>query len=170
MRPSVDGFDPKGFEDAEERVHRKKHMQYLLAGGKLPFEEFRRIQAAHNQKPIDRLKHDSKYRMEKAIDELFKNLDEGVGILSLSAAEKNLLMWAHYADAHQGMLIEFDPEHPFFNPADKLPHVDFDFGIFTPVIYSKVRPKVQIGVTSVLDELQMLKTKSDEWVKEEEYP
>lgn len=38
----------------------------------------------------------------------------GSGIISLCADGENHLMWAHYADEHKGMLIQFDNSKPLF--------------------------------------------------------
>jgi hypothetical protein len=37
------------------------------------------------------------------------------GILCLTKRPDNLVMWAHYAAANRGFLLEFDPENSFFN-------------------------------------------------------
>ena len=37
------------------------------------------------------------------------------GILSLTERNDSLLMWAHYARDHSGMVIGFDPRHEFFD-------------------------------------------------------
>ncbi|WP_445358534.1 DUF2971 domain-containing protein [Microbulbifer sp. ANSA005] len=42
----------------------------------------------------------------------FKYID--IGILCLTARNDNLLMWSHYANEHQGIVLEFDMEHKFF--------------------------------------------------------
>jgi hypothetical protein len=38
-----------------------------------------------------------------------------IGVLSLSEKRDNLLMWAHYAQNHEGFVIEFDESHDFFH-------------------------------------------------------
>lgn len=51
------------------------------------------------------------------VSEMMMNLSSDmhdVGIISLSEENNELLMWAHYADEHKGMVIEFDFEKPFF--------------------------------------------------------
>jgi len=37
-----------------------------------------------------------------------------IGILSLSEMHTNLVMWAHYADSHKGIVLEIDTAHSFF--------------------------------------------------------
>lgn len=38
-----------------------------------------------------------------------------IGALSLSDTFDNLLMWSHYANTHEGFVIEFDKSHPYFS-------------------------------------------------------
>src|SRR3546814_19339094 len=44
---------------------------------------------------------------------IFSQLNDKIGILCLTQAETlipaNFLMWAHYAESHQGLVIEFKP-------------------------------------------------------------
>lgn len=60
-------------------------------------------------------------------DKMLHRLRTEIGILSLTEAPDNLLMWSHYADSHKGYLIEFEGEHHFFNqkrnPDDAFYHV-----------------------------------------------
>lgn len=168
MRLSVGGHTPEKLEEAQEKLNRINYRQFVLSGREMPYEEFRKIQNTHNKTAMNRLKYDSHYQKQAAIIHAFKNWDSQVGILSLSATEKNLLMWAHYADSHRGMLIEFNPEHSFFNapnPTDG----EFNFGMLAKVHYSINRPRDDVETTSPLEILPMIKTKSNEWVKEQEW-
>ena len=86
-------------------------------------------------------------------------------MLSLTRKRNNLLMWSHYANAHQGFVIGFDTDNPFFKN-DKTPRT------ITPlweVNYSEKRPMVpefeQCG--GDLTQLVFL-TKSNHWSYEEE--
>lgn len=168
MRLSVEDHTPEKLDAAQEIVNRKMHRQFVLAGGKKTYEEFRKIQNDFNRSAMNRLKFDLPYQKQAATTHAFQKWDSQVGILSLSAAEKNLLMWAHYADSHRGMLIEFDPKHLFFNAANRT-DAEFDFGMLTEVFYSKTRPKDHVEKTSLLEIIPMLKTKSVEWIKEQEW-
>lgn len=38
-----------------------------------------------------------------------------IGVLCLTTKPDNLLMWSHYAKNHEGIVVEFDITHPFFN-------------------------------------------------------
>ena len=168
MRLPVDGHTPDKLDEALEIVNQRVYRQFVLAGGAISYEEFRKIQNAYNQSNMDRLKYDLPFQKRAATAYDFKKWDSLVGILSLSAAEKNLLMWAHYADSNRGMLIEFDSSHSFFN-APNLTDAEFDFGMLVEVFYSGNRPKKHIEKTSVLEEISMLKVKSDAWKNEKEW-
>lgn len=43
-----------------------------------------------------------------------KNFRDTMGVLSLTKRFDNQLMWAHYADSHKGIVLEFDPSSDFF--------------------------------------------------------
>jgi tetratricopeptide (TPR) repeat protein len=72
-------------------------------------------------------------------------------------------MWAHYADQHRGLCLEFDADHPFFDrragPEDLYRHLE-------KVRYSDDRPNLRfedyLGLTSFL-------TKSRAWEYEQEW-
>lgn len=55
--------------------------------------------------------------MEHIQDEIFQS-----GIISLCENGDNHLMWAHYADQHKGMLIQFDNSKPLF--ANSIRNID----------------------------------------------
>lgn len=54
-----------------------------------------------------------------------------IGILSLTEKRDNLLMWAHYAQYHQGLVIEFDETHEYFNQELEMPPLRFIYGPFS---------------------------------------
>ena len=86
-----------------------------------------------------------------------KRITEEVGILCLSSIPDNILLWAHYADAHQGICLIFDATTNFFAPAQK-------------VRYPILRPKINPLLDS--DDLMMtsaLLTKSFHWAYEDEW-
>ncbi len=62
---------------------------------------------------------------EHEIDDLMGSIQfdfSELGILSFTEDNNNPLMWAHYADNHQGVVIEFDFDQPFF--MDSLQELD----------------------------------------------
>ncbi|MBS4098861.1 MAG: DUF2971 domain-containing protein [Sulfuricella sp.] len=90
-------------------------------------------------------------------------LNQTIGILCLSERPDSLLMWSHYADAHQGFVIEFDSDTPFFDQritiSDELRHL-------RKVVYEKKRPS--LGLMNLTSTALFL-TKSEEWSYELEW-
>jgi hypothetical protein len=91
-----------------------------------------------------------------------KLLETNIGILSLSRSYNDLLMWAHYAKDHSGLLIEFDESNTFFNRTS-------DTGVplfkIQDVEYSDTRPNATLAD---LDINTPLLTKSIHWAYEKE--
>ncbi len=42
-------------------------------------------------------------------------INDTIGILCFTEKNDNLLMWSHYANSHKGFVLEFYPEHQFFD-------------------------------------------------------
>ncbi len=93
---------------------------------KFTSEQFMQLALGHMEKNKDQ--YDALF--ESSVDEmraampalseklralLHGHLGREVGILSLSEAPTNDLMWAHYAGDHAGFLIEFDEANDFFH-------------------------------------------------------
>ncbi len=94
-----------------------------------------------------------------AINSVF---NANVGVLCLSEIRDSLLMWGHYTDNHEGFVIGFDQNHPFFSvrrgPED-------EFGFLRQVKYCRNRPRVTMANTTGTE---WFETKSDEWAYEKE--
>jgi hypothetical protein len=90
-----------------------------------------------------------------------------VGIVSFSETNDNLLMWSHYADNHQGIVVTFDTSHDFFNEDDsKSRHLG-------RIHYRKDRmkalpQKLENGF-HMSDSTRIYFEKSDEWIYEKEH-
>lgn len=92
-----------------------------------------------------------------------------LGIVSLSETPRNLLMWAHYADEHKGICIEFDGDMMF---NQELNHLNRRYAIQpTKVYYDKIRPSYECHTHDELNKhiKKHLLTKSDEWIYEKEH-
>jgi hypothetical protein len=86
-----------------------------------------------------------------------ERVTECVGVLCLSAVPDNILLWAHYAEAHQGVCLIFDSTVDFFAPAQE-------------VQYRSLRPKInplRDSNDSIME--SALLTKSHHWAYEEEW-
>lgn len=92
-----------------------------------------------------------------------KAMEEKIGVLCLTESSENLLMWAHYADSHQGFVIEFDTDHSFF---DQRVGRDDEFRHLRRVGYCDKRPALAFGET---DDFLPLITKSTDWRYEMEW-
>jgi hypothetical protein len=91
------------------------------------------------------------------------SLNLNVGVLCLAEIRDSLLMWGHYTDNHEGFVIGFDQNHPFFSvrrgPED-------EFGFLRQMKYSRNRPRVTLANTTGTE---WFETKSDEWAYEKEW-
>lgn len=80
-----------------------------------------------------------------------------VGVFCVSTRRDDILMWAHYAESHKGICLEFDGRHPFMAHAQK-------------VLYSEDR--APINLYDDAQDLAMTKallTKSAHWSYEQEW-
>lgn len=66
-----------------------------------------------------------------------KEVYDKIGILSLSADLKNILMWSHYANNHSGLVFEFKNKNLYFKNATKVRYSDkyeiLDFTNINPI-------------------------------------
>jgi hypothetical protein len=95
----------------------------------------------------------------------FRNL---AGICSFTTKPSNLLMWAHYADFHKGICLQFDfPDHQSIvqPPAQCGPL----FVVPVKVTYAEKRPEFPIFNRTANDVENYFTTKSTEWDYEDEY-
>ncbi|MGY5796162.1 DUF2971 domain-containing protein [Rheinheimera faecalis] len=106
-------------------------------------------------------------------------------VISLSETNNNLLMWSHYAEQHQGIVIEFDTTKPLFNSYRSYvktmydPEIDdevidaeeterrliINAGAIQRVRYNTKRPDAG-GFDNLLEHFLV---KSDEWIYEKEH-
>lgn len=87
-----------------------------------------------------------------------------IGILCLSRSERHPLMWAHYADCHKGVMLEFDEFHPSFK---RRRNAEDEFGYLRGVVYSDTRPTIRYE--NAEDAFQnLVLTKALEWAYEQE--
>ena len=118
-----------------------------------------------NERDIQEYLIDSKKLEEynNSIDpeEFLRPLYDSIGVLCLTQSKDsiplNLLMWAHYARHHKGIVLEFDCSHEFF--AHK-----------ASVIYCKDRPVLDAEIFREEKSIPLpaLYIKSDHWKDEDE--
>ncbi len=101
--------------------------------------------------------------IQEGYSRFYSVAEERMGILCLTESPDDLLMWAHYAAAHTGFVIEFDPKHAFFNQRrsahDEIRHL-------RRVVYSPERPMLTLMTAK---DLSALLTKSSHWEYEKEW-
>ncbi len=88
------------------------------------------------------------------------NFSEVYGLISFSKNENNILMWSHYADQHQGIVIGFD-------------FTKFEKNIFK-VEYSNERVELTFGmdkqnVVFKKELINLIRRKAKDWEYEKEY-
>lgn len=89
-------------------------------------------------------------------------IGDNFGVLSLSRTEDNLLMWSHYTNNGQGMVIGFNKNHEFFNQ----PAANGEITKPIPVIYTNKRSNVSSEENNLYEKL--LCEKPRDWAYEEE--
>jgi len=114
--------------------------------------EQRRAKATHDMRAM---------KPDKFLSDMTSGLQtsvNGVGVLSLSATDRNILLWSHYAAGHSGLCLKFEAK-------DQIPF----FGRALPVNYVSSYP--DISITSSVDEQidAFILTKATDWCYEREY-
>jgi len=62
---------------------------------------------------------------EKQLEALLKHINETYGIFCLTQSNDNYRMWSIYAEAHKGIVVGFDANHPFFKNAHDFYPVEY---------------------------------------------
>jgi len=109
----------------------------------------------------------SREELDNSISSALKK--SGVGVLSMSQLNNNLLMWAHYCKNHEGFVVGFDTSNSFFNRT--LHKDDNIFRTLRPVIYKNERPRKHLTDYSSGENVfeDLLFTKSKDWEYELEW-
>jgi hypothetical protein len=130
-----DPFDCKPyFVDAASIAEKEKYIHQLLLREYPSLQPFVHTEEA---KRIVRDPRNFQYYLETA-NSHFAKVAQTMGVLSLSAINNDLLMWAHYADSHKGICLKFKRKHQLFNQAEA-------------VIYETNRPQISLINTKLLE-------------------
>jgi hypothetical protein len=141
---------------------KEDYSEYLLTAGvrlnQSPEDMANRITDAYK---------DGVLRQEEK-DELNKNFEDiqrkifRAGVYTLSQTNSNILLWAHYADSHQGFCIEYDraPDNILGN-----------FDVTKPVDYSEYFPVIHLSDLRYSEDpiSKVLMSKSRNWRYEKEW-
>jgi hypothetical protein len=89
------------------------------------------------------------------------------GILSLSGNKEHLAMWAHYANNHKGIVVEFAKNHSFFSSL-QLPNYAVILHYLEKVVYIPKNNRKSINSNEYFTKDTFL-IKSQDWEYEDEY-
>lgn len=106
---------------------------------------------------VERLLKRTPQELHDLFGQTFERQMDSMGIYSLSEEIENPLMWAHYANAHQGMCIAF---HGF--------RQDFQFRGALPVLYNEHYPTIDLLESNDILEFGPL-SKGKPWAYEREW-
>lgn len=130
-----------------------KLITQIISGGSKKFEEY----------GVE--KYNDEY-IENTFIQAYQNINNEVGILSLTKSWNNSLMWAHYTNSHKGCCVGFNPDHDFFK--DYLSE-DTNFARHTKdVTYSDKRVKIPTSLIEPTLAFEPFLTKSTDWEYEKE--
>ncbi len=164
----------KIFDAKHERQVQEQYLKHNRAfRRKNPLESFKK--GYTKEVLLPRIKESAKGKaLAHARESLSIAMSQAIGILCLTGKPDNLLMWAHYADSHTGLVIELDVEHPFFkqvfddplSPAGLDEDLRKDYGYLKPMVYNDQRPEITISSVKSFDSFLV---KSTDWKYEEEW-
>lgn len=147
--------------DCETEEDRATLLQLASSGELYAMKEFLNSKAAET---IGKLYDQLPTWNSIAEEALRQSAAESLGMLCLSGSANNPLMWAHYAKSHEGVVVEFDENHPTFHR--RRSSVD-EFGYLRRVSYADTRPKIsKIDGNDVY--IQLAFVKGLDWAYEQE--
>jgi hypothetical protein len=94
----------------------------------------------------------------------YHNENQDMGVLSLSSDPKNILMWAHYADDHKGICIEFERDE-----RNDLGRKEVTQPVKYLIGYPRIKALDFISSTEGSSTRKMLWSKSKDWAYEKEW-
>ena len=100
-------------------------------------------------------------------NKMFRGFKEMIGILCMSKNPTSILMWSHYANAHKGIVYEFDYDLLAFKKTE-------GYDIYPIMVeYTHSRKYELLSYTLQYDDMKqqfirLLKTKAVDWAYEEE--
>lgn len=129
-----------------------------------------------NQKVADKAFAEGRHKDLKFIQEVTDNLREEIrsigketGVLCLTSEDKSVMMWAHYADNHEGLVLRFDTDWMADEATGEKRCFPVDYEKHFPTLdeYLSVVCEIKKGDPIALNKLFFCR-KSTEWEGEEE--
>lgn len=167
LYPAVERPSDGEYARLEKRVADTRYWKLVLSGYKISRKEFDKLHRPHQQNARKFLEEHPDFYQEELVKRQTNWTSKVIGILCLTETKNNLLMWSHYTDSHRGFLIEFDPDHSFFNK----PHKDqqIDFGSLVKVDYPKTDNRPKFVMEDNASIRSVFTTKSECWTYEQEW-
>lgn len=151
-------------EDIVLRNVESAYFRFLLENPGTPKEEaFHRCLAAAEEYVAS---FDHAGKINEIFDKFMRVTNKIVGVLSLTDTPNNELMWAHYANSHDGFAVGLDPDSGFFQPKAGEPHL---CGELMNVQYSDTRPVVFVDPGKLDIPKEIFFTKTTKWSYENEW-
>lgn len=152
------------FNDVFPKALYSKYNEFPEEARKLiSFDDFINFTKMYMPDPFKDFKAILDYHTPRIRDQIAEIFREQIGILSLTESRNNNLMWSHYSNSHQGFVIGFDSNHPFFyqkvSDFDELRHL-------RKVEYREKRPS---GPMTELEGVDVFLVKSKQWEYENEW-
>lgn len=94
--------------------------------------EYRRAKAEDNLSRERHTNPDFVDKAEEGIRRGVKEVGQEQGVLCLSSDPKNVMMWAHYADNHEGLVLCFDTRHMGDQASGELRCFQVDYSLSFP--------------------------------------
>lgn len=165
--PEIHIKDPRGYiSNVIQRNFERGYLRLLIENPTMsPEEALKRCIHASEQIEQD-FNSNNEVWIKRIFDNFMKVTNRNIAILSLSESPTNELMWAHYANSHQGYVIGFDSENDFFKPRKGDPKT---CGELMSVQYSDTRPQVFVDPGKLDIPKELFFTKTSTWSYEREW-
>ncbi|WP_378956784.1 DUF2971 domain-containing protein [Pelosinus sp. sgz500959] len=132
------------------------------------FEKDRLLPKAAKRKATKEFKNTK--RAEEYARQLTNRIKKHVGICCFTTKPDNLLMWAHYADYHRGICLQFDfPSDQTIIPVPSKLSKHLSAILPQKVDYRRNRPIFTLFNKNFKEVKDYCLIKSDDWVYEDEY-
>ena len=144
-------------------LHGQYEMDRKLGRTGESFKEYKKRMRAMHREIVPAIATQVAEKIDIQRHTMIDRLSHLIGVICFTTVPNSLLMWAHYATSHSGLVVEFDTQHPVFSNTPRLEAVK----------YSHMRPVITLGGNPnlSLDEAgwNTLLTKSIEWAYESEW-
>lgn len=165
--PEIHIKDPRGYiSNVIQRNFERGYLRLLIEHPTMtPEEALRRCINASEQIERD-FKDNNDAWVRRIFDKVMEVTNRNIAVLSLTETQDNELMWAHYANSHQGYVVGFDSDSDFFKPRMGDPKT---CGELMPVQYSDTRSQLFVEPGKLDIPKELFFTKTSKWSYEREW-